>query len=150
MPMLLILLTSVGLSKKKKDAPVASSEETAAETKDPVDVAEVPKDGTSKKYAKRLLTTEFQDFDANIMGLVWHKLVFSTDNTFEAIASQSLMDESLSCIERGTWTMDPASSSTVTNLTLKIEEGDCPAADVPRQMRIQATLNGSKIDAKYR
>ena len=135
---------------KKKKSTEAAAETPAAVEADPTAEANIPSDGTSKKFAKKLLSTEFVNFDANITGLVWETLIFSSDNTFTATASQSLMDESMSCVEKGSWTMDPASSATVTNMTVNIESGDCPAADVPRKMRIQATLNGTRIDAKYR
>ena len=149
MSLFIFLTISTSFAKKKK-AVEQTAEEPAAVEVDPTLDANVPSDGTSKKFAKKLLSTEFVNFDANITGLVWEQLTFSPDNTFTATASQYLMDESMSCVEKGSWTMDPASSSTVTNMTLNIESGDCPAADVPRKMRIQATINGTRIDAKYR
>ena len=147
MPVLIFLLTSTSFAKKKK-----SSDQTQAPTEavDPVAQANIPTDDNSKEFAKTILSTTFENFDANIMGLVWHQLTFSSDNTFSATASQTIMDEASNCSEKGTWTMDPASSPTLTNMTLTIESGDCPVADVPRTMRIQATLNGNRIDAKYR
>ena len=147
MPFFIFLVTSTSFAKKKK-----SSDETqaAAVEVDPVAQANVPADDISKQFAKTILSTNFENFDANIMGLVWHQLTFLPDNTFTATASQTIQDEASHCSEKGTWTMDPASSPTLANMTLSIESGDCPVADIPRQMRIQATLNGNRIDAKYR
>ena len=149
MTFFIFLITSASFAKKKKNTEQSAAESVPVEV-DPTLKANIPSDGISKKFAKKLLSTEFENFDANITGLVWEKLIFSPDNTFTATASQFLMDESMSCVEKGSWTMDAASSPTVTNMTLNIESGDCPAADVPRKMRIQATLNGVRIDAKYR
>ena len=149
MSIFIFLTISTSFAKKKKTVEQAA-EAPAPVEKDPTAGANIPSDGNSKKFAKKLLSTKFENFDANITGLVWEQLTFSADNTFPATASQYLMDESMSCVEQGSWTMDPASSSTVTNMTLNIESGDCPAADVPRKMRIQATINGARMDAKYR
>ncbi|MEC8382157.1 MAG: hypothetical protein VXZ96_17635 [Myxococcota bacterium] len=144
----MLLLSSANAKKGGGDAAQASN--TASANQSTAAVADVPADGDSKKFAKALVGLNITNFRPISDGLVYEKLSFSADNTWQAEAAVELMDEKMECIEKGTWTMDPAESSKVASMVWKIESTDCPARSAPEDVRLKVTIEGSGIQVAFR
>jgi hypothetical protein len=142
-----LLMLSNAIAKKGGDVATESSATTAAAT---TVEANVPSDNNSKKFAKALVGLNITKFRPISDGLVYDTLKFSPDNTWQAEAAIEIMDEKMECVEKGTWTMDPAESSNVASMTWKIESTDCPARTAPEQIRLKVTIQGSGIQVAFR
>lgn len=143
-----ILLFSVAEAKKGGDAPPATASTAAPAT--PEIEADVPSDGNSKKFAKALVGLDITKFRPISDGLIYDKLTFNADNSWEAQAAVEMMDEKMECIEKGTWTMDPAESATIAIMTWKIDSTDCPSRTAPDEIRLKVTITGNGIQTAFR
>ena len=141
---LCIAMLGTAQAKKGKKAEEVAQPETV-ETK-----VEAPTDAKSKKFLKTLLSTEFENIAPEGDGFLYKKIRFKNDNSWSADAVIIVMEEEMDCIESGTWTMDPATANNNAALTWKITSTDCPSREVGGSVRINATLNGTSIDAQYR
>ena len=148
---LLSLLVNTADAKKNKggDAEPVNSESTDAKSEK---LGDVPSDGTSKKFAKKLLDTDINNFSPDAEGLRYNKMTFNADNTWIANAVVSVMDEEMECQESGAWTMDPAKSNTVANMDWSITKTDCPTRQAPMDLRVEVTLvdTSSGINVNFR
>ena len=144
-----MLLLSVAEAKKGGDAAATASEASTSPAAPAVE-ADVPSDNNSKKFAKSLVGLNITNFRPISDGLIYEKLNFNADNTWQAEAAIEIMDEKMECIEKGTWTMDPAESSSIASMVWKIDSTDCPARTAPDEIRLKVTIAGSGIQVAFR
>ena len=148
--LLSLLLTTADAKKNKGgDAEPVTSEPTEENAEK---LGDVPSDGTSKKFAKKLLSTDINNFSPDAEGLRYNKMTFNADNTWVADAVVSVMDEEMECHESGTWSMDAAKSNTVANMDWSITKTDCPTRQAPMNLRVEVTLvdTSSGINVNFR
>lgn len=130
---LLPLLVACG--PKKAPEPVVSA---APEVK-----TEVPDDATSRKFSSRLLALDITDWNPEDTGSAefkYGKFSFNKDNTWNGAATLTVIDESVNCSEKGTWSMDPADSETTATVTWTIDSTDCPGREKGKALRVQMTI----------
>ena len=148
---LLSLLLNTADAKKNKggDAEPVTPESTDAKSDK---LGNVPSDDASKKFAKKLLDTDINNFSPDAEGLRYNKMTFNADNTWIANAVVSVMDEEMECQESGAWTMDSAKSDTVANMDWSITKTDCPTRQAPMDLRVEVTLvdTSSGINVNFR
>jgi hypothetical protein len=140
----------------EKSAPPASSL-SATRTVSLVDI-EIPGDAKSKDFALLLLgttLTEFQPTDSSGAKFVYKTMRFSNGNTWSAEAYLYLEAEDIriDCKESGSWSMNPADSSSVAGVTWKVESSDCSGREgvIGSATRAVMTLGkGGLEDIKFR
>ena len=142
---LLIGLTACGPKDTAKSTS-AAGEATQTSTQE----ANTPNDKTSKKFSKNLMSRTYSDFTPGSEGLVYKSIKFSPDNTWTAEAAIVTFDEEMECVEKGTWTLDPAESETVASMTWKITETDCPTRESGADIRLKLNVSGTQLDAEFR
>ena len=150
----LLVLSLLNFAHAKKTSTPSETTSTVTETTPAkkTEAKNIPKDATSKAFAARLLETTGRGFSPNTMGLTYSQLTFSADNTWSAKAEVSVMDESMDCVEKGTWSMDPASEENKANMSWTITSTDCPSRVAPIEMRLELVLTGTEagVHANFR
>ena len=136
----LAALMNVADAKKNKGKDAKSTSNTTEEAASSSVSGDIPNDANSKKFAKQLTSTSISNFSPDAEGLTYKTMTFNGDNTWKADAVVSVMDEEMECEESGTWTMDPASSNTVSNMNWTIDATDCPTRQAPMNLRVEVTL----------
>ena len=137
------------LAKKKKKKDAATTTETASAAGMP----DVPDDGDSKKYAQKLMETEIKDFrpsDGAGAKFEYTTMRFAADNTWMANGYVEIADERMECTEKGTWKMDPATSSSEATVTWTLDTTDCPGRDAGGEIRAVLKLTKSGVEAIFR
>jgi hypothetical protein len=122
----------------EKEAPVV-----AAAAPDAGSGSSVPDDSNSRKFATRLIEAEISEFrpsDATGASFMYSKLDFQEGNLWAAQGFVDAGDERMECTESGTWSMDPAESSTSAAMTWNLTATNCPGREVGTVARVKVNL----------
>ena len=121
---LALLVPSAADAKKKKKDVAAEEPQAAPEVK-----PDVPDDRNSEAFADALVGLSIDRFSptdsASGAKFLYTSLNFNADNTWRAEGYVEMMDEKMECTEVGTWSMDPAESSSKAAINLTITTTDC-------------------------
>ncbi len=126
--------------------PKEASVQAAAEVVGP----QVPDDASSRKFAEKLLALQILNWspsDGGAVQFMYNTLTFKRDNTWQADANVSILDEEMACQEGGTWAMDPAQSDNTAFVDVAVEKSTCPGREPPTTIRIEANILG---DGSYK
>jgi hypothetical protein len=105
----------------------------------------VPDDGSSRKFGEKLVNLQvvaWSPSDGGAVQFMYNSLAFRRDNTWQADATVSILDEEVSCQENGAWTMDPAQSDNTATVELTVGKTSCPGRDVGTSIRLEASIMG--------
>lgn len=114
---------------------------------------QVPSDGTSQDFAKKLVALDITDHkavDGDGVRLVYADMSFEGDGSWSANGAVEVMDEEMECTESGSWTMSPATSATVASVEWTLAKTSCAGRDSGTVVRAEATLSKSSWDLKFR
>lgn len=136
----------------KKAAPEAAAAPTATETRGGL-TGDYPSDAASQAFATSLIGLTIENFaavDGVGAKVMMTSLRFAGDNTWGASGYVDAGEERMECAERGTWTMDPASSRTEATITWTVESTDCIGRESGTQVRALLTINGDDVAIAFR
>ena len=149
LPLVMALVAGCG----PKAEPASSGDAAAATSSSSKLGDQVPSDGTSQDFAKKLVAldiTNHKAVDGDGVKLVYAQLSFEGDGSWNANGAVEVMDEEMECTESGTWSMSPASSSTVASVEWTLGKTNCAGRDTGTVVRAEATLSKSGWDLKFR
>lgn len=136
---------------KAAPAPAAAA---AAATAPARATGDFPDDAASRAFLQALTMMEIRDFSAvdSTEGarVVFSSLRFQGDNTWAASGYVDAGEERMECTERGTWTMEPATSPKEATVTWIIDQTDCVGRDKGTSTRALFTLTGDDVDVAFR
>ncbi len=124
----------------KKDTETAPS---AGASNDALGKVDVPDDANSKAFAGKILAnqvTGYSPADGYGMKFVYKTLTFRNDNSWSADAILGEGEDSVACIERGTWTMDVATDEHTADMSWKLEDTTCPGRQSQNMMRVNVHI----------
>lgn len=151
------LLASAGLTLLAcggtKAAPQAAGAPAPAAAAAPAS-GEFPSDAASRAFMSALTMMEIKNFAA-VDSTEGAKVVFSTlrfqgDNTWSAQGYVDAGEERMECTEKGTWTMEPASSPKEATVTWVIDQTDCIGRENGASTRALFTLTADDVDVAFR
>ena len=103
----------------------------------------IPDDHSSRQFAERLLSLQVLSWTPSAGGSVQFKyntLTFLQQNTWQAEAMVSVLDDELPCRENGSWIMDPAQSDNTATVEMTVEKTSCSGHEVGTKFRVKATI----------
>ena len=139
---LIILALAVGCG-DKSDSSTGAAEETTKTNSE-----FVPDDKASQEFGKRLMKADLASFkpvEGDDVKLVYSSFTFDPDGSWQANGAVEIMDETMECLEAGTWTMDAADSESTASMTWNRVKTNCAGRD-PGEQRVKLTL---KKDGSY-
>jgi hypothetical protein len=134
-------LTGTALAGKKNKK--KKGQEPAAEQAPPKVKTELPKDGTSKSFAEKLMATPLTDFeppDNDGTLFLYDTLTFKAGNVWEAAAWLDVPGDRFDCVESGSWTLDAAESELVAPVNWTVDETNCPGRKAGAATRAKLTI----------
>jgi len=134
----LFLLTAFALGcGNKGETTTAAPSENAPKASD-----SVPDDKASQEFGERLMDADlvrFKPVEGDDVELVYSSFTFNPDGTWAASGAVEIMDETMECVEGGTWSMDPAESESTASMTWVIDKTNCAGRE-PTEQRVRLTL----------
>lgn len=140
------VLALAGCGDKKKDP------KAAGESKPEV-IQTIPKDDASQSFGRFLLNhpiTELVVNESPSTKLVYTQMTFEKDNSWAAKAQLRTLNESVDCVEGGTWSMDPADGPKKATLSVNVARTNCASRDPGVKMRLGVTVSEGKYDIQMR
>lgn len=137
-----LLLTLTGCGDKKPAASGGSSSGAAAAGV--TEATKIPDDEKSRAFAERLIANPARDFkptDNSDAQFVYRTLTFKPNNDWTAQADLTAQGEKVECVERGTWSMDPAMENDTATMEWKVEYTNCPGRPTTNIMRVKVSIN---------
>ncbi len=133
----LILLTAFALGCGNKGETTTAPTAAVSESSD-----SIPDDKVSQEFGERLMEanlSKFKPVEGDDVELAYSSFTFSPDGTWTANGAVEIMDESMECVEQGTWTMDPAESESTATMTWVLSKTNCAGRESSEQ-RVRLTL----------
>ena len=131
-----------------------SEEPAAPSSRAPQIGAHLPQDATSKAYVGNLVDTTITNFRPVEGGgavLNYDTMNFRPDGSRAAQGGVSIMEDTMECVEAGSWSMEPASSETVGVVSWTVDNTDCASRSPGSSTRAQITLeDGGRYKFQFR
>lgn len=134
---------------EKEDTSTAAPAEAAEPSSDVV-----PDDKNSKAFAKKLYEIDakrFEPVEGDGIKLEYSSFRFLPDGSWVAAGAVSVMDETMECKERGSWTMDASEDGNTAGMTWTLTETGCAGREAPTEQRVEVTiLDGGQWKVRFR
>lgn len=135
-PLALLVLSACGPKEAPEAAPAAAQAE---------ETMKVPDDADSRKFANRLVGLDLKDWVPEDLGAAdfrYTTFQFKKDNSWKGAVTLTIIDESVTCTESGSWSMEKADSDNVATVSWTILDTDCPGREKGKTIRGQMTITG--------
>lgn len=137
----------------QKTAPEAAAASSSGSSSAAASSGTFPSDAASRAFLNALTTTTIRDFaavDSEGAKVVLSTLQFRGDNSWSASGYVDGGEERMECTEKGTWTMDPATSPKEATITWVIGSTDCVGREGGTEVRAQLTVDGENVEIAFR
>jgi len=145
----LLLLAACG---SKETTTTAAPAEAAENTPAASDV--VPDDKASQAFAERLFATtltNFRPIDSSGADFRYNSFQLKPDGSWNADGVVEIADESMECVESGTWSMDPAETNDTASVGWVVDKTNCAGRESGTEHRIRLTIDkGGEYEYSFR
>ena len=141
---ILALLLATGCGSKDGETTTAPAQAAVKPT--------TPGDANSDRFAMDLVglsLSNIRPMSAGSARFVYDTLDFQPDNTWQGVGYIEIAGERMDCTESGTWSMEPAESSSVAVMIWTVQSTDC-INQTEGDRRYRVTISGGSISLEYR